>query len=717
MPVILSIGSKEYAKVGVPGNTGTKIFSLVGKIRNTGLVEVPMGTTISEIVYEIGGGSPTGARIKAVQTGGPSGGCIPASMFDLPIDYESLAKVGSIMGSGGMIVMDENTCMVDIAKYYMKFLMEESCGKCYTCRKGTQRMYEILDDISKGNGTLEMLALLEELAYVVRDTTMCGLGQTAPNPVLSTLKYFRDEYIEHIIHKNCPAGVCTELVGSPCQHACPLGTEVWRYVAQIQREEFDEAYKTIRRPNPLPSVCARVCNHPCEDKCRAGTSGGDPIAIRTLKRFVTDTVDPSVYSGDVQPGNGKNMPEIAVVGAGPAGLTGAHYLSLKGYRVNLFEAEEEPGGMLTAAIPEFRLPRKALKKEINALLTKSITFHGRKQLGKDFSLEDLLKQGNRAVFVALGAHTSRKLNIENEDIPGVIPSIEYLKSFNLHNENLAKGNVGILGGGNSAIDSARVALRQMGVKSVTLYYRRTDQEMPAFPEEIEAAIEEGVVIKTLVSPVRILSKNGRLAGVEFQQNKLGDYGTDGRRKPVPVPGSEFTVDLDTLIVAIGEQPAVNDGSTFSIDLKSGGRITADKHTLETNVAGVFAGGDAVTGPNTVVDAIAAGKRAAAVIDRFLNGEELIGTPAPSLPDVVIESNEENLKKYSRTDRVRQPELDLSKRKQGFDEVESNISFEDAVAEAGRCLRCDLEFARRQSGNDTTREKNVREENYDFAENK
>ncbi|NIO05617.1 MAG: 4Fe-4S dicluster domain-containing protein [Proteobacteria bacterium] len=211
IPVIIRRGAQEFAKVG-RRNTGTKIFSLVGKIRNTGLVEVPMGVTIDKIISDIGGGPVENAKIKAVQTGGPSGGCIPAKMFNLPIDYESLTKVGSIMGSGGMIVMDENTCMVDVAKYFMNFLKDESCGKCFICRKGTQRMYEILDDISKGEGAVGHLDLLEELAYVVKDTAMCGLGQTAPNPVLSTLRYFREEYLEHINNKRCPAGVCKELV-------------------------------------------------------------------------------------------------------------------------------------------------------------------------------------------------------------------------------------------------------------------------------------------------------------------------------------------------------------------------------------------------------------------------------------------------------------------------------------------------------------------------
>ena len=211
IPLIFRLGAEQFAKIGTKGNSGSKVFSLVGKIKNTGLVEVPMGTTLKEVVYDIGGGPPGQAKIKAVQTGGPSGGCIPAHMFDLPIDYDSLAEAGSIMGSGGMIVMDDNTCMVDVAKYFMNFLKDESCGKCFTCRKGTQRMYEILDDITKGQGTPQHIELLEELALAVKDTTMCGLGQTASNPVLSTLRYFRDEYEEHVRHKRCRAFVCKEL--------------------------------------------------------------------------------------------------------------------------------------------------------------------------------------------------------------------------------------------------------------------------------------------------------------------------------------------------------------------------------------------------------------------------------------------------------------------------------------------------------------------------
>jgi len=234
IPLMFRMGADNFAETGTKGNSGTRVFSLVGKIRNTGLVEVPMGATIRQMLFDIGGGPVDAGTIKAVQTGGPSGGCIPSDLFDLPIDYDSLAEVGSIMGSGGMIVMDESTCMVDVAKYFMSFLKDESCGKCFTCRKGTQRMYELLEDISNGEGGLAQIGLLEELALAVRDTTMCQLGGTASNPVLSTLKYFKDEYLEHIKDGRCRAGVCTGLITysidetncngcTACVKACPEG--------------------------------------------------------------------------------------------------------------------------------------------------------------------------------------------------------------------------------------------------------------------------------------------------------------------------------------------------------------------------------------------------------------------------------------------------------------------------------------------------------------
>ncbi len=690
---VFRLGAEEYSKIGTDGNTGTKIFSLVGKIKNTGLVEVPMGMTIGEIVYDIGGGAIGNAAIKAVQTGGPSGGCIPVEKFSLPIDYDNLAKAGSIMGSGGMIVMDDSTCMVDVARYYMNFLKDESCGKCFSCRKGTQRMYEILDDVSKGMATLEDLDLLEELALAVKDATMCGLGQTASNPVMSTLKYFRNEYERHVVDKKCDALVCKELTGAPCQATCPLGTEAWRYVAHVRKGEIEEAYRAIREPNPFPSVCARVCNHPCEARCRAGDNDGEPIAIRALKRYVTDQVDPTTYEPTRFESN-KEMPRVAVVGAGPSGLTAAHRLSLNGYKVTVFESEKEPGGMLTAAIPAYRLPREVLSKEIDSLIDDNVTLKCNTALGRDFTFDSLFDDGFKAVYLALGAHKSRKLGLEDEDVKGVYPAIEFLKAFNLHGDKMARGRVGVVGGGNSALDAARVALRQEGVESVTILYRRTRQEMPAFAEEIEAALEEGIKIETRVTPVRILSDNGDIKGIECVTNELGDMDSSGRRRPVPIDGSERTITLDTLLVAISESPDVDclpSAGKREIKMINGDRVQVDDKTLCTSLPGVFAGGDVTTGPSTVVEAIAAGKKAATMIGRYLENEDLKQPAQPELPKIYVEPDAPDEDGEAEISRAAQPTIALKQRKSGFAEVELSLTKEDAVREAGRCLRCDLEF--------------------------
>ena len=694
IPVIIAGGGEEYAKVGVPGNTGTKIFSLVGKIKNTGLVEVPLGMKISEVVYDIGGGPIGEAKIKAVQTGGPSGGCIPSRMFDTPIDYDNLSKVGSIMGSGGMIVMDENTCMVDVAKYFMKFLKEESCGKCFTCRKGTQRMYEILDDISRGKASLEDLDLLEELAYVVKDTTMCGLGQSASNPVLSTLRYFRKEFERHILDKRCDAFVCRELVGAPCQAACPVGTEAWRYVAHIARGEYEEAYTVIREANPFPSVCARVCHHPCEERCRAGTSGGDPIAIRALKRFVTDRMEPSSYVPKREAWTDGKPPRVAIVGSGPAGLTTAHYLSLKGYKVTVFESEDEPGGMLYCAIPSYRLPRDIIKKEIDSLLDENITVKCNAALGRDITVDGLFDEGYNAILLALGAHKSKPLRLENEDVAGVYPSIQFLKSCNMKGEQLARGRVGVIGGGNSAIDAARMALRQKDVKNVTILYRRTKEEMPAFAEEIEAAEQEGIKIITLQTPTKVVSADGHLKALECIENELGDIDASGRRRPVPVKGTEHTIELDTLIVAIGEDSgidAIAPARMSRIETTRWNTVQVDPATLLTNRKGVFAAGDVVRGPNTVIDAIADGKKAARMIDLYIREQDLVELARPRLPDKYVEPAGLDEGEGPAAKRVQTQRAPSEWRKRNFAEVEVSLSVDEATCEARRCLRCDLEF--------------------------
>jgi len=685
VPVIIDRGAEWFARIGTETSKGTKVFSLVGKINNTGLVEVPMGITIKEIIYDIGGGIPGGKKFKAVQTGGPSGGCIPASLIDLPVDYEKLTEAGSIMGSGGMIVMDEDTCVVDVAKYFIEFTNDESCGKCSSCREGSSQLLEILERISRGEGEEQDLQTLEELSIVIKDTSMCGLGQTLPNPVLSTLKYFRDEYIEHIKYKRCSALVCKGIISSACQHICPISQDVPSYIGLIAQGKFDEAIKVVRKENPLPLICGRVCNTPCEQKCVAG-EWGDPVSIRALKRFLADYEMKKGVIVEEKPKSEKEQ-KIAVVGSGPGGLTCAYYLALEGYKVTVFESQEIAGGMLALGIPEFRLPKDVLKYEIDRIQKLGVTIKTNTTIGKDITL-DKLKKEYEAIFIAVGAHKGLKMKIPGEDVEGVIDAVEFLRDVNLNREVNIGDKVIVIGGGNSAIDAARVTKR-LG-KDTGILYRRTRAEMPAVKSEIEEAIIEGIDIQFLAAPTIVLSSHGKMEAIECIRMELGDIDTSGRRRPVPIPGSEFKVDVDTLILAISQEPDVSLLSGNKLNISKWNTIEVDPETLSTNVDGIFAGGDVVSGPNTVTEAMAHGKTAAQMIDKYIRGDKLeriYEVTRPALRVEALELTEEEIKSLKKPE---MPVMPVDERIGSFKEVELGFTEADAISEAKRCLRCDLE---------------------------
>ncbi|MFC1556254.1 FAD-dependent oxidoreductase, partial [candidate division KSB1 bacterium] len=480
--------------------------------------------------------------------------------------------------------------------------------------------------------------------------------------------------------------------GPSCQSACPLGTEVWRYVAHIQRGEHEEAYKAIREPNPLPSVCARVCHHPCESRCGAASYGGQPVAIRALKRFITDQVDPATYRPLKLVKPEADAKKVAVVGSGPSGLTAAYDLSSKGYKVTIFEADPKPGGMLVSGIPPYRLPREVLEKEIQALVNDTIELKLNTRLGTDITIDGLFESGYSAVFLALGAHSSRAMNVPNEDANGVFPALRFLKAINLHNEELARGHVGVIGGGNSAVDAARVAIRQNNVDKVTIFYRRTEKEMPAFREEIEDAKEEGITLETLVSPVSIETENGAVFSVTFIKNSLGLPDLSGRQRPMPVEGSEFSEKIDTLIVAIGEEPEIDIAEKFGFEV-DGKRLKVHKETLATSKAGVFAGGDLIGGPFTVVDAMAAGKKAAIMIDNHIQGKPLKQVQDMRLPKIFIEPPERYGESVEDDTRSVPSKEVVKDRIKTYKEIEKSFSEEDARREAGRCRRCDLDYVK------------------------
>ena len=677
VPRILADGADAFASVGTDGSKGTKIFALAGTVNNTGLVEVPMGTTLREIVYDIGGGIPRGRKFKAAQMGGPSGGCVPARYLDLAIDYDSVEEIGAIMGSGGLIVMDEATCMVDIARFFTDFCQKESCGKCAPCRVGTKRMLEILERICRGEGEMADIDRLEELGRVIKEASLCGLGQTAPNPVLSTIRHFRQEYEVHIKEKRCPSHACEALAPVSCSSACAAHVNVPEYIALIAEGRFAGALEVIRRRNPFPSVCGRACHHPCETFCRRGDVD-DPVAIRQLKRFVTDRVKDAGMPPQWQ---GPRHGRVAIIGSGPAGLTAAYFLAIMGREVKVFEALDTIGGMLAVGVPEYRLPRDVLERDIEYIRRAGVEIETGRRVD---SIRGLRLEGYDAVFVAAGAHSSYRLDIPGEDSQGVHDAIAYLRRAAMGRPDETPGRVVVIGGGNAAIDAARTALR-LGATSVTILYRRTRDEMPAIREEIEEAVIEGVDLRFLVTPIEILTEDGRVRAIRCAEMELAGADESGRRRPIPKEGAEQTFETDRVIVAVGQQPELGFAADDGHLVVSRGRAVADPVTQHSG-GGIFVGGDAVTGPATIVEAIAAGQRAAQAIDTFLGGAgELPPDHGFASPGKAAEP-EDDAAAHRMPIRARSPK----KRRSDFEEVIKGYSLQAACAEARRCLRCDLE---------------------------
>lgn len=407
---------------------------------------------------------------------------------------------------------------------------------------------------------------------------------------------------------------------APCQSSCPINTKVPTYVSLLSRRRYDAAWEIIKMDNPLPSSCARICHHPCQTECQAGKWGG-AVSIRLLKRLATDEAIKNGLHKPVGPRQEPQGEKVAIIGAGPSGLAAGNDLALKGYRVTIFERLEAAGGAMTACIPQYRLPRDLVNIDIENILHKGIDLRLNTEIGKDISFQEIREQF-KAVYLATGCHKSKFMNIPGEDAEGVIPSMQFLNDTNLNRNKIKVGKrVGVIGGGNAAVDAARVSKRQLDCDDVTLIYRRSRKEMPAYEEEIEACLEEGVTILPLTAPSKILTEDGKMVGVECIKMALGEPDASGRRRPMPVEGSEFVVHLDTLVIAIGEAPDLSYlDPGQGLEVTRWNTIEADENTCTTKVDGIFAGGDVVSGPKTVIEAIAAGKKAALSIHNYLSGK-------------------------------------------------------------------------------------------------
>ncbi len=672
---IILKGPAWFRSVGTEKSPGTKVFALSGKVKNTGLIEVPMGTPLGEVVFDIGGGPPKDRKFKAAQIGGPSGGCLTNQHLNTPLDYEHVTEAGAIMGSGGLIILDEATCMVELARFFLEFCQDESCGKCPPCRAGTKRMLDILERITKGQGTLSDIETLIELGNEIKDTALCGLGQTAPNPVLSTIRYFEKEYEAHIIDKKCEASVCAELFIAPCENRCPSNVDVPSYVTYIAEGRYQDAFYTHIKNNPFPSICGRVCPAPCEDLCRRGQVD-EPVAIRQLKRFMSDVaIERDLPLPGPESYNGK---KVAVVGAGPAGLANAFYLNLKGYEVTVFEALPEPGGTMTYAIPEYRLPKDIIMKEIKRIEDTGV------KIKLNSRIEDLepLRKEFDAIFLACGSMKGLSLGIPREDVKGIYDGIEFLHTIKKGERVELGDKVVVIGGGNTAIDAARCARRRG--KDVTVLYRRERKDMPALKTEIQEAEEEGVKFIYLTTPVEFLTKpDGSVGGVRCIRVRLGDFDASGRRRPIPIEGSEYEIEADTVIKAIGLTTDVP-FAKYGIKVNKRGYVVVNERTMETSLPGVFAGGDLVRGPSLVIESIADGRVAAMGIDKFLGGDGILFYEERK-PVETTYNEEPYLEKRPRR---RPKKRDPKKRVYCFSEVEETFLEHDAIEEARRCLHCD-----------------------------
>jgi NADH-quinone oxidoreductase subunit F len=683
-PIVMR-GPAWFTETGSAKSAGTKVFSLVGKVKNTGLVEMPLGTQLKTFIYDIGEGAVEGRQVKAIQTGGPSGGCIPQEMFDTAVDYENLAQLGSIMGSGGMVVMDEDNCMVDVARYFIEFTHSESCGKCIPCRVGLNKCLRILNRITEGAGTANHLELLDELSRYIRDCSLCGLGQTAPNPVLTTLRHFRNEFEDHILARRCTAGVCEELALSPCENSCPLHMNIPRFLQLHKEGRLEDAFLSVILDNPLPSSTGRVCQHPCDNRCRRQTLD-QAVNMREVHRFIADSVFASEkYEPMVKAVAARQLEatgrKIAIVGAGPAGLTAAFYLVLLGHDVTVFESKSEAGGMLRFVLPEYRLPKGILRREIELIERLGVKFVFNTRVGVELPLNDLDDRFDM-IFLSIGTWKESWVYQSGTELKGVYPALNMLEAVAAGQEVNLGRRVAIIGGGNAAIDSARTALRR-GCE-VTVFYRRERKDMPAIEEETSAARDEGAKFVFLAAPHRVIGDaKGNVKAIEIVKTRLGAYDTSGRRKPVATDEIQ-RFDCDSVIFAIGETVDLDFAKASGLILKERGTIEVNRFSLETSRPRFFAGGDLVTGASNVSGAMSYGKQAARNIDRQLMEADRWNTLYPE-----FEYEQTPPEEPSPNRRHSGPALPPLVRVRSYNEVIAGLTEEDARDESCRCLRCDV----------------------------
>ncbi len=686
LPFIAQTPVSWFRKLGIACAPGTMIFRLMGAVEQPGFVEIPLSATLSDVINGVGGGFRHGRAPKAILVGGTLGGFFPPNYLQVGLNHETLRELGGSLALGTVQVLDEKDCIVSLVRQQIEFILNQPGAQCPSCHQALIRIKEFLAQIAGGEASRDTLEELKTECERLKLKGDCHLGRQAVNPILTSLQFFPDEYRMHTDNKNCPARVCAKLLPAPCHLACPAGIDIPSYMALVGQGRFLEALEVIRQDNPFPWVCGLICPHPCERACVRGHLD-EPLNIKYLKAFVADWATNHGEYLPLKPGT-PNGHKVAVVGSGPAGLSCAHYLALKGYQVTIFEAMPEAGGLFVAGIPEYRLPREVVRKEIELIRSVGVEIKTGFTVGVDASLDDLRDQGYEAFFLGIGAHLGYKLKIEGEnDFPQVYDVITFLRKINLGEKQRPADRVVIIGGGNAAMDAARTCVR-LGCEEVHVSYRRTRKEMPAHPEEVEQALEEGVKVHFLTVPIKV-GGNGRVEYLECLQAELGRPDASGRRRPISIPDSNYRIEVGAVITAIGQQPDLCPFPQPPVNTSPWCTIITDRGNTRTNVPDIFAGGDSVTGPATAVEAIAAGKQAALDIDHYLSGETgpnpMVTTqkrqrvPFLAIPAETKIANQ----------RVPTPFLDMEQRRSNFARVELDYTPEQAQKEAQRCLRCDI----------------------------
>ncbi|MBS0012427.1 MAG: FAD-dependent oxidoreductase [Desulfobacterales bacterium] len=609
--------------------------------------------------------------------------------------------IKAFFGGHGFFIFEKDVDLLDAALQHMERVARESCGKCTPCRVGTQIIKSKLEAMAAGQAAAAALDELETIAEHIQSTSMCGLGQTATVALLEMMRYFREELLHQLENRNgATRQPGATYLSAPCIEACPSRVDVPRYIDYIKDGKFTHSLGVILQKYPMAATCGRVCVRFCEMACRR-TQVDEAVGIKVLKRFVADHEKYTTndwFTAYSVPEKKPDDLKVAVIGAGPAGISAAYHLLLKGYPVDIFEARAVPGGMAATGIPEYRLPKEVLRKETGIIETLGGKICYGRKMGRDFTLKSLYADGYQAVFLGVGTHKGKAMGAIGEDpkLKGYAFGVDLLLKIN--HDYIDRGipmelgeKMVVVGGGNVAMDCVRSALR-MGVREVHLVYRRSRNEMPADQEEVEGAEKEGVIFHFLTHPTRIISENGRVKGLELIKMELGEPDKSGRRSVTPMQGSEFTLETDAVVPAIGQQ--VEHGFLLpedDVDFNKWGMIDVKGDALMTTRKGVFAGGDCVTGPATLIQAMAQGERGAESIDNYLTHGRVRFNPDLRMSRLV-HAIQPMIKKgvsipIKHEYRVKVRELDPEIRKRIFEEVEEPISVDEAYHEASRCMRC------------------------------